>query len=506
MLRGVFQTKEGKIIAAILGLIVLTIGIFVLSNYTGNKHFVEQAVMAENYLKSGSYEQAIDAYTKALTMKNSDQQLLSIGLSDAYVAMNKYDTALEVLRTCYQKTSGIMIKEKIEEVTSAKTDYDYLQSISRADVYFSNKEYDKAIVEYEKAKQIKSKDVTAYKRIVDAYLKIGEYDLAREEVVEAQAITQCDNLEDVLASVDTYLLKEQYDTTVEQASEYILQENYKDGIAKYEEAILLMPTEAAAYKGLAETYLMQGKYNKAVLLLKDVLYQISNKELTNLLEEATAIKEEEDQRNSILSELYQALKDREMDKINAVLEMEFFQEKMAVDAPIYYGRGQGDILKDYGMIIYDSENVYFGDIKNGIKRGSGIFFTCNTKEQGYYYYEGEWKNDIPNGVGKTEEVKVLVNDSGEEYVSKVVTEGHFNNAMEKDTMMKYFYVNGEETGRVEYVVQNGVPMPMTLQSNQAYPEIEGTGYIIGMLYLDDQPTGEFYSVEPKTVWGVKTFM
>jgi hypothetical protein len=143
---------------------------------------------------------------------------------------------------------------------------------------------------------------------------------------------------------------------------------------------------------------------------------------------------------------------------------------------------------------------------NGIKRGSGIFFTCNSKEQGYYYYEGEWKNDIPNGAGKTEEVKVLVNEAGEEYFSKTVTEGHYYNATEKDTMIKYFYADEEETGRVEYSALNGVPMPMIMQSNQAFPDTEGDEYIIGMLYLDDQPTGEYYSVEPETVWGVKPFM
>jgi tetratricopeptide (TPR) repeat protein len=506
MLRGVFRTKEGKIIAAILGLIVITIGVFVFINKTDNKQFVEQAVMAENYLKSGSFEQAVEAYTKALSIKDSDQQLLSIGLAEAYVGMNDYDNALEVLRSYYQKTSGIKIKEKIEEVTSAKTDYEYLQSISRGDIYFANSEYDKAITEYEKAKLIKSKEVTAYKLIAEAYIEIEEYNLAREEVIEGQALTQSHDLAEVLAKVNTYLLKEQYDTIVELAAEYIYQENYKDGIAKYEEAILLLPEEAMAYNGLVETYLTQKKYNKAVLLLQDVLAKIKNDELANLLEKATALKEAEDQRNNILSELYHAMEDRDATKISAVLNLDFFQEEMAADAPIYYGSREGNIQNDYGMIIYDSENVYLGNIKNSVKKGKGFYYTQNNKEQGYYYYEGEWYNDIPNGEGKTEEVRVLVNEEKIEFESKTITEGLFYNAMENGTMQKYFYVNGEETGRVQYSAQNGISMPMTMQSNQSFPTTEDDEYIIGMLYLGDQPTGEYYKVEPHTIWGVKPFM
>ncbi|MDF2942891.1 MAG: hypothetical protein K0S01_1749 [Herbinix sp.] len=506
MLRGAFRTKEGKIIAAILGLIVIIIGVFISFNYSGNKQFVEQAVMAENYLKAGSYEQAIDAYKKALSIKDSDQQLLSIGLSDAYVAMNDYDSALEVLRSCYQKTSGIKIKEKIEEVTTAKTDYEYLQSISRADVYFTNKEYDKAITEYEKAKLIKSKEVTSYKRIAEAYIEIGEYNLARDEIVEGQALTQSKDLIELLTKVDSYLLKEQYDTMVEQAAEYIYQENYKDGIAKYEEAILLLPEEAMAYKGLAETYLTQKKYSKAVFLLQDTIKHIKNDDLENLLEEVTSIKEAEDQRKNILSELFHALEDRDVEKIIAVLSLEVFQEKIAVNTPIYYGLGEGDFPKDYGMVIYDSENVYFGDIRQGIKKGTGIYFTINSKEQGYYYYDGKWNNDIPNGVGKTVEELVQINEDNEEFVSKTVTEGIYYNAFENDTMNKYFYVNGEETGRLVYSAKNGVPIPMNTQSNQPVPSTTSEAYIIGPLFLEDQPTGEYYSVEPKTIWGVKTFM
>ncbi|MHB8128228.1 MAG: tetratricopeptide repeat protein [Mobilitalea sp.] len=508
MLRGAFRTKEGRIIAAILGFVAIIVGIFVMANYSQDKKFEEQAVMAENFLKAGSYEQAAEAYLKAISMKNSDQQLLTIGLSEAYIGLNDYDKALEVLRSCYQKTSGIKIKEKIEEVTSEKTDYEYLQSISRADVYFTNKEYAKAITEYEKAKSIKSKEILSYKRITEAYIELGEYALAHDQVLEGQELTQSGDLAELLVGVDFYLMKEQYNTIVTQAAEYIYQENYEDGIAKYKEAILLLPSEEKAYQGLAETYLAQENYNLAVSVLQNALQLVNSAELEDLYKQASELKEIEDERDNILLKLYNALENKDYTQTQAIMNLTSFKERIAIETPIYYGDEEGDISKGYGMIIYDFEKVYFGDIKDGIKKGVGIYFmlTESNLEQGYYCYEGEWNNDIPNGAGKTAEVNILSNETDGKYVSKTVTEGNYDNATENGIMKKIFYTKDEETGWVSYTARNGIPMPSSYQIGQPTPAPIAETYEIGELYLGDEPTGEYYSVKPQTMWGVKPFI
>ena len=184
MLYGGFRTKERKIIAVILGMVIIAAVWMIAGAHDKDERPTEQAVMAENYLNTGSYEEAVKAYEEALEQKGNDQEALCIGLSDAYVGLKDYDKALEVLHSYYDKLSTEKLKKKIEEVNSAKTDYEFFQSISRADVYFSNKEYDKAISEYEKAKLIKSKDIQSYQRIAQAYIKQEEYDKARNEVIE----------------------------------------------------------------------------------------------------------------------------------------------------------------------------------------------------------------------------------------------------------------------------------------------------------------------------------
>lgn len=306
MLSGVFRTKEKIFLSAILVLIIV-IGIFLFFACSNHEKYVEQAVMAENYLNAGNYEQAIEAYTKALSMKNANAQLLSTGLAGAYVGMNDYDKALEVLRSYYQKKPGNKLKEKIEEVIAKKTEYEYHLVISRADIYFSNKEYDKAITEYEKAKLIKSKEVYSYKKIVEAYIEKEDYEKAREEVIEGQELTKDESLAITLEVVEGYITKEQYNKLMERAAEYIAQENYEEGIKNYEEAIKLLPKESQAYLSLAKTYITQKDYIKAVRLLSSATTLIESDELKDLLNKAVDLKAAEEERKYILNGIYDAM-------------------------------------------------------------------------------------------------------------------------------------------------------------------------------------------------------
>ncbi len=507
MLRGVFRTKERKVIAAILGIIIL-IGFIIFNMASKAGQIDEQAVMAENYLNAGSFEHAVEAYQKALSMKNSDQENLSIGLSRAYVGLEDFDKALEVLRACYQKKSTMRLEKEIEEVTSAKLDYEFLQSISRADVYFSNKEYDKAISVYEEAKLIKSKDSTSYTRIAQAYIEQGKYDLAREKVLEGIEINRNEELEKLLTTIDTYLLKEDYDLMVTQAEEYVYQENYEDGIEKYKEAIKLLPSQTKAYKNLALVYLEREEYDEAVSLLTEAVGLTKDAELRELLTTAMEQKEAEEEKQNVLAELYKAVQVRNVDQIIAVMETNIYRKQISAEAPVYYGTSEGDIAKDEGLIIYKGDQLYYGDIVNGVKKGEGMYFmlTENNYGQGYYYYNGAWDNDIPNGAGKVINVKHQKKESGDIIISKTVTEGIYFNALEDGTMNKYFYEDGNETGRIRYLAQNGIPLSKGTTQRVPSPTPATKAYSIGELYHNGKSTGEDYLADPDIVWGVDPFI
>lgn len=508
MLHRILGTKERKIIGLILLFLFCIVGIFVFKVIKDNKRYEQQTVMAKQYLEAGNYEQAVQAYQKAMSMKDSDQEYLSIGLAEAYIGVNNYDKALEVLRDCYQKTSGSAIKEKIEEITIRKMDFEYQEIILRGDVYYTNEEYDKAISEYEKAKLIKSKEVTSYQKIAEAYIKMKKYELAKEEVQEGLTITQSEELNQILKVVEAYLLKQQYDDVIAKAEEFIFQENYKDGIATYQEAMQLMPKEVQAYLGMANAYIIQEKYQVAVTLLEGAKEHIYNEELEAMLEKALHLQELENVRKETLNELYYAVEEVDLAKISKIMNSEFFINEIVNDTPIYYSPfGEGNVSKGYGMILFSDKSLYSGDITQGIRRGIGIAIqlTESDGEQGYYYYQGNWSNDIPNGAGKTLEVTTKIDEDGNKYTLKIVTEGNFINGTENDYMSKTFYIGDEEVEKVSYYARSGVPALAKDEYGIPLPTYE-QGYPIGVITRNGIATEEYYYVEPGTVWGVKPFI
>lgn len=502
----VFRTKERKITAVILFIIIIITITFIINQYRKNKHYEEQTVMANEYLKDGNYKQAIDAFREAVKMKSKDEDALTIGLSEAYIGTGDYDMALEVLRSCYKKTAGVMVKEKIEEVTLQMTEYEYLQIITGADKYYANGEYDKAISEYQKAKLIKSKEIISYRRIAEAYIMKNEYALARKEARDGLELTHSDELNQLMDRIDFHLKQQNYKEIVAEADEYIYQDNYEDGIEKYKEAIKLMPRVDIAYLSLAKSYLALNRYEDTIIFVKEALKQVNSDELNSILKKATELKVFEDEKEHILSELYNSFMQLDSNNITKLLNQSFFQNKIASKDTIYYSPfGIGKISSGTVMIIYDKNTIYYGEIKDSVKKGIGIYFvlTRNKYGQGYYYYNGEWNNDIPDGDGKTEEQEFLTNKDNIIYTSKTVTEGTYRNGYENGSMRKYFYRSGKLSGMILYDSIDGEPIPALDENNLPIDQVDGEPYGIAMIYKEDEPTGKYYMVEPDTVWGVK---
>ncbi|HHX12513.1 MAG TPA: tetratricopeptide repeat protein [Clostridiales bacterium] len=307
MLQGFLRNNKNKFVVILIVSISLILGVSISNGYRNNKLYNKQTVMAKEYLESGNYNQAIESYETALTMKNSDKELLSIGLAEAYIGNNEYDKALEILRGHYEIDTGRIIKEKIEEVTLRKADYEYEKIISCGDVYFSNEEYDKAILEYENAKKIKSKEVVAYKKIGESYVNMKSYTLAKEELLEGLTITNNEELIDALKLVESYIMKQQYDSLMTKAKEFVYQENYEDAILQYKEAIILIPKETQGYIELAEIYTSRKRYEEAISLLAGINNEIYNEDIRRIYEKAVDLKEEEIKIQEALKELYDAL-------------------------------------------------------------------------------------------------------------------------------------------------------------------------------------------------------
>jgi tetratricopeptide (TPR) repeat protein len=342
---------------------------------------------------------------------------------------------------------------------------------------------------------------------------LGEYDKAREEVLEGQEITQDVNLQHTMNLIDTYLNKEQYDTLMEQAAECVLQENYIEGTKIYKQAIELLPGESTAYIELTKVLIAREEYDEALHILKDGVKYTDNIEINDLLDQVTELKQLKEDRNSLLLSLYNALKTRNFSDAATIMDTELFKENLAQglpayynivnNTPVYFTNGNDDILVGLKLIIYNDKSVYYGDIHNGKKQGNGIYFIRSKtgKKPGYYYYDGKWNRDLPNGRGKTVEESKLVDASGKAYIYRTVTEGIFFDALENGRMKKIFYKAGKETGRLTYQASYGVPLPLQLSSHDPDSTPGADSYIIGKLTSEDNPVGENYSIKASTEWG-----
>lgn len=509
MSNGLFRTKERRIIAVILLFATIITGLSIFHHYREIKKYEEQTVMAKEYLKEKNFTEAVKAYRKALSMKDSNEEILVIGLSEAYIGVGDYDQALVILRNCYQKTSGDRIKKKIEEVTLRKTNSEYLQTIKRADKYYSNGEYEKAISEYENAKLIKSKEITSYQRIAEVYINQNDYSSAYEEVMDGVEITHSDELKVLLTKIKINLIDQKYASIVKEADEYIYQENYKDGIKKYKKAIKLKPLSNIAYLELSKAYLALKKYDQVISLMQEARKIFTDDEIDSMLKKATELKAAEDERKRILAQLYKAFHPLNAEKVTELMKQVFFRKEIATDTPVYYSDfGEGELTKGTVMIIYNNSSIYNGNINDSMRKGSGVFFVLSNSKsgQGYYYYEGEWNNDIPEGIGKTEELAYKSNNKGSKYRLITVTDGNFMNGYENGFMKKTFYRSGKDTEYILYQADNGKPVPFIDENNKQGDIQEGQSYAIAMLYKKEKPSGKYYMVESNIVWGVKPFI
>ena len=504
MIKRILQINKWWIL--IISAVIFLLAAFLIYNsYITRKRYEEQAVMAEEYLEAGRFEEAQEAYQKALSMKYGDRELLSIGLAEAYGGVHNYDKALEVLRSIYELEKTTAVKEKIEEITSQKTDHGFYQLISFGDTYFSNGEYSKAIDEYEKAKLIKSKSDISYIKIVESYIAMEKYDLAKEEIQNGLALTESEKLSNMTTKVDFRLNELKYDEIILQASEYIYQENYTEAFSSFNEAIWLIPERDTAYNQMADLYITLNDFETARALLQNYLRSNKSAESGDILYKANELITQRKEKERVLNELYIALSVVDTDAITKIMDDTFFIDKIVGSEPFYYSpSGNMNLNLGYGILISDKNNIYAGGFRDKMREGIGIQFVLklDDKDSDWYYYQGEWNNDMPNGMGKTGEKSFEKDKEGKWQRVTTVTSGMFLYGLESGTMHKTIYADGVVKS-VYYTAKDGVPKALLDENGEPIATDKPNHYVIGQLLINNEPSGEYYSVKNNTRYKVK---
>ncbi|NLO09738.1 MAG: tetratricopeptide repeat protein [Clostridiales bacterium] len=507
MISKILRWNKKRWIIITSALIFLVGTLLIYNAYISRKRYEEQAVMAQEYLEAGSFEEAQEAYKKALSMNYGDKELMSIGLAEAYAGVHNYNKALEVLRSIYEVEKTTVVKEKIEEITSKKTDYGFYQLISFGDTYFSNGEYSKAIDEYEKAKLIKSKSDLTYLKIVDSYMAMEKFDLAKEEIEDGLAVTESEKLSIMMSRVEFRLKEIEYDEILLMASEYIYQENYEEAFNSFNDAIWIIPDRDSAYNQMAELYITLKDYDTAKALLQNYLRSNRSTASEEILNKANNLITQRKEKERVLNELYTALSVVDIDSATKIMEDTFFIDIIAGSAPFYYSpSGDMNINRGYGLLISDKNNVYAGGFMDRMREGIGIQFVLGLEgdaDSVWYYYQGEWNHDMPSGMGKTGEKSFERDKEGKWQSVTTETSGMFVYGLESGTMQKTIYADGQ-VKNVYYTATDGVPKLYLDENSLPIQAEKPDQYVIGqLLYLNNEPTGEYYSVKNGTKYSVK---
>jgi len=215
---------------------------------TINKKFDDAIAKADEFLKNSDYENAKSKFLDARNIKPSEQY-----------PKQKLDELNKIL-------NEIEAKRSVEEK--------YNNSITNADNYFNNADYENALIEYKKAKSLKPEETYSDKQIITVNGKLKEIEAEKRKSYELlitdadssfnteeypQAIEKYKNAKDLLPDeiypqtkideANTIIAtlrkakQQKFDAAIAEANKYYKVKIYDRAIASYQQAFDLLPFE-----------------------------------------------------------------------------------------------------------------------------------------------------------------------------------------------------------------------------------------------------------------------
>lgn len=477
--------ESGLPMKVIIGIVLfcflsLFIGVLSVKRYQ-KRQFQAAYDQACTYYSEENYEEAINFYQKALNYPSNSEFEIVIKLSNAYIELEEYDEAAELLQAYYDKTKSKEIRNKVEQTIDLLIDSEYEATIDRGNKYSQAQEYNKAVREYLRAYRLKPENEKALELIIAAYLDNSEIEKARQALEEAREQCTQEVYKKLRKEIDLAAVKEQYNALLEEADESFYNESYEECFKIYRKAVQLLPYERDAYNAIVNAYIALQKYDKAIETIKNYEAQYKYSELEHILDRIEEEKETQDMISGLLKKIYYALSDGDIEELISILYGDDYRSYIKEGTTYYYNavekRASTQIPVKKGLIIYGSGYIYGGHFSNGKRSGRGRYFGLTTDALGYLLYTGEWKEDLPNGEGVLNTVmQVPYNNQQQQFV--VTVQGTYRNGFEDGMMRRDFYLGTSYFGSLEYNCAAGTPKEKKLNSNY-YNWSDDNTYVIG---------------------------
>lgn len=288
---------------------------------------------------------------------------------------------------------------------------------------------------------------------------------------------------------------------LELGNKYLTEANYEQAIVAFNKVIELDPKIFEAYEKAAEVYIKQNNSEEAFSYVErafDVIANLTEEEkskletladttgeLSELCEQILQMSLDDETADS--QKYYEALEKQNSEKAKQYessmqeqkLKKEFREmyadelQSFEKTLPEELGREElfrkinelpniSELLSEHHMwnltfklnngkylMFTDSQYVYYGDMKDGIRTGWGIWANV-TESTHSEYYAGEWVDDYPNGIGTYTTI-------GEE--TAFVLQGLWNNGIENGQMHLIVSQGEKELFNFLYTVNDeGMPV------------------------------------------------
>lgn len=442
---------------------------------------------ATTFMAEGNYEKAIQLFYTAYKYTSEYQDDIIIYLADAYIQLEEYDEAVELLQSYYDKTKLVSIRKKLNDTVDDMIQYEYTMNIERGKKYEQNREYKKAIQEYSKAYRLQPESSEALEYIIDTSILNADIEYAKKilnECKDQHTNTIVNKLAQKIVQAE---LKMQYNRLLDEADELFLNESYPECFQKYEEAIQKMPYEIEAYTLLANTYIKLQKYEQAIERIKQYKNAYQYGKLQETLRWIKEEKKKDETLVVLLKKLYDECISLDTDIIYETVHSKQYKKNINEGTTYYYNaitkRVTTKIPVNKGLIIYGSGAIYAGEFYKGKRNGTGAYYIQTDDSLKHAFYHGYWRNDLPNGEGDLISVrKLTIMDELKEYV--VTVKGNYKNGYEHGIMKGSISLETISYGSFHYVCVEGIPQPV----HPKYPYNEkqnGLTYTIGEVNTDE---------------------
>lgn len=335
--------------------------------------------------------------------------------------------------------------------------------LNKGNTAFNDQNYAQAIADYQDVLDLEPDNITARRRIAESYWNEGNVEKA-EEYFQKNAI----DFEDQTG--EAYLLQIQEDKAFNayaigdyaKSLEYYRTLEDANPNIKYEEMLF-------------NIYLRQNDFDNIEKVIQNLKSQEVNGSLSSLINETSQMIERSEKAGEKLCELADLIEQNDWlalsEKLKTTEYMKFCEQ---------YG---GDTVCGYDggiyVKLYKSGAIYLGEIDYNKRSGHGKLVLLSKEYHNLIIFNGEWQNDMPNGMGVQEAVIVpYLKENRQIWISM---EGNYTNGYsDGDLFVQVFELTDTEKRIFRSVTYNsnmGYLEPMQEYEGEDIIGIWNTGQI-----------------------------